>query len=246
MSGFRRYRAARVIQRAVRRARVRRAAGRYARKGRMIRRQVGLGNPTPTFVETYKDRDVVTVPAGGGVGKVFKVRISDLPQVAQYFNLYKQYRINWVKVMMLPKINTENADPNTAQLSYNSHGGWMGMARIVYAIQDSPDVQTPANEVEVLQDNGCKIKAFKSKWSCSFKPVPDVAQLNQAGSPIWARQKYRQFFNFDQVTSGNNPEHGAVAAYISLPGLSAGATGPTESQTYYVYYKISFTLRDPQ
>lgn len=248
---FTRAYAARRIQRAYRRRRFARRVAMGVRKGRYIRRTVGLGNPTPTFVETFrKGDDDVVVPAGNGVGKVFKVRISDMPQFNQYLSLYKQYRINWIKVMLIPNFDSTSFDVNSA--AYNNatagYGGWQGMARIVYAINDSPDVTVPVNEDEVLTDNGAKIKAFKSKWSCSFKPAPDVKQTTPVGT-IWSRQKYRQWFNFDNVLVGNNPEHGAVSAFITVPGVVATPANPsmiTDVARYHCYYKISFTLRDPQ
>lgn len=227
----------------------RRAGGR--RLGAVRRRRLPLRrlpvrralNPTPTFVETFKSSSIIELNGGAGVGSVFKVRISDIPQVNQYYTLYKQYRINWVKVMLIPKLLTSQGDPNAIDYNLSLPIGWMGNARIVSAIQDSPDVGVPASEDDVLKMNGCKIQSFKSMWSKSFKAVPDVALGNAAGNPVWAKQKYRQFFNFDTVTSGNNPEHGAVCAYITLPGAVSSAS---VKQTYYIYYKVNFTLRDPQ
>lgn len=228
--------------------RVRLARRLGAFKGLQIRRRIG--NPQPTFVETYKSSELFQVIAGSpGAGKTFKVRISDIPQSLQYFNLYKQYRINWVKVMLIPKLNTTAVDPNTyTQMGALPAGPLpaMGQARIVYAIQDSPNVPDPANENEVLQENGCKVKTFKTMWSCSFKPVPDVSQQSPAGANIWARQKYKQFFNFDPVLGGNNPQHGGVSAWVTLPGTQVAGDPPTVvPNDYYVYYKVSFTLRDP-
>lgn len=229
-----------------RRARKPAAGRRYGRYGIRARLQRAF-NPTPSFVETYKDTSVVQVTPGTGVGVAFKVRITDLPQVNQYANLYKQYRINWVKVMLVPKINTEQADPNSA--IYNSLVGatqWMGMGRIVYAINDSPDVVAPASEQEVLECNGAKIQAFRTKWSCSFRPVPDIGMSNPAGgNVVYSKSKIKPWLNFDTHLSTNNPLHGSVSAYISLPG-NAGAVGEPFQQIYYVYYKMSFSLRDPQ
>lgn len=218
------------------------------RRRRIVRRRLPVRralNPTPTFVETFRQPDVIELTPGAGIGQAFKVRISDIPQIVQYYNLYKQYRINWVKVMLIPKLLTIQGDPNAA--SYNATGPtatWYGNIRIVSAIQDSPDVQVPANEDEVLKMNGCKIQSFKSMWSKSFKAVPDVAMGNAAGNPVYTKQRYRQFFNFDTVTSGNNPEHGAVCAYLTMPGAVVGSA-PIK-QTFWVYYKVNFTLRDPQ
>lgn len=211
------------------------------------RRQIGRALPKvgePVFVETFRARQQnMVVPSGGGLGAAFKIRFTDIPQWQQYEQLYTQYRINWVKVMLLPQYDTTSSDANAANYNATVPAPHVGMARIVYAVQDSPNVQVPANEDDVLQDNGAKIKAIRSKWSCSFKPVPDVTQQTAVGQ-IYTRQKYRQWFNIDRALVGNNPEHGAVAAYISLPGSLA--PNPTTTITYHVYYKVNFSLRDPK
>lgn len=227
--------AARKIQRAYRRFRLVRGYRAGVRKGRAIRRTVGLGNPTPTFVETY---------AGGmiapNVGQCARVRITDIPQIAQYAALYKQYRINWVKLMLLPQFDSTSADANAANYNNSVPVPLSGMARIAYAIQDSPDVGLPANENEVLEMNGAKVKALGSKFSVSFKPVPDTIVGTSATNQIYTRQKFRQWFNFDLVTTGNNPAHGAVPFWITQLVTAGAFVG------YNVYFKVSFTLRDPQ
>lgn len=214
--------------------------GRRRRLAR-IRRRV-LSNQ-PTFVETYnKAADNVFVQCGGTAGKLFKVRIQDIPQVAQYANLYTQYRINWVKVMLVPQYNTQSSDFNAATYNQSMPSASAGMARIVYSIQDSPGQTDPTSELEVLEDNGCKIKPMGKMWSCSFKPVADVTINNGSGGVIPVRQKYKQWFNFDTATPANNPYHEGVKAFITLPGT----TSDTAGISWTAYYKVSFTLRDPQ
>lgn len=216
---------------------------RYVKKAGMIRRRLGM-NPEPTFTETFQKAadNVVVVAGSAGTGSVFKVRLSDIPQVQQYMTLYTQYRINWVKVMLLPNYNSATSDHNVADYNRTTATPYSGMARIVYSIQDSPNEQIPANEAEVLSDNGCKIKAFKTKWSCSYKPVPDVKQTTADGS-IYTRQKFRQWFNYDPTTVGNNPEHGAVTSWITLPGDNLLRDS---SMSFFCYYKVNFTVRDPK
>lgn len=229
---------------------VRRFYGRVKPKARLPRRkrrQIKMGirrrvfNPMPTFTESFAlPRDNLVIPAGTGLGKVFKVSFADIPQHPQYMNLYTQYKINWVKVMLIPSYNTQSADIN----GMATLAGTVGMARIVYSIQDSPNEVTPATEAEVLSDNGAKIRSIGTKWSCSFKPVPDVALtvLNSTGViPVKVRKS--QWFNYDDTTVANNPDHGAVTTYISVPG-----TPGTEqkSMSYTCYYKVNFSLRDPK
>lgn len=209
----------------------------WRRKYRAVARRVALRVRAPTFTETYA-KSTVASNAGG----VFAARISDIPQVAQYSNLYKQYRINWIKVMLVPDFNSMNADHNAAAYNASIPIQDFGMARIVYAINDSPALVNPANEAVVLEDNGCKIKPLGAKWSCSFKPVPDVSMIaNTTGAAIATRSKFRQWFNFDDVTTGNNPLHYGVSYYITQLVANTQA-----NPTYNVYYKVNFSLRDPQ
>lgn len=216
----------------------RRGYGARGARGRIIRSM----NPTPTFVETYA-KSAINVPSGAGLGQVFGARITDIPQVGQYSNLYKQYRINWIKVMIVPDFSGLASDNNSAAYNAGAGIGSVGMTRVAWAIQDSPGVAAPATEAIVLQDNGAKVKALGSKWSCSFKPVPQVAQITDiaAGTQVYAKQKFKQWFNFDTVLTGNNPFHGACAAFFTLPP----SVVPT-SVNLNVYYKVSFSLRDPQ
>lgn len=225
------------IKAAMRKAVARRRFAAAMRKRRGIRRAVGVGNPSPTFVETYSKSSIPT-----NAGGVFSARISDIPQIAQYATLYKQYRINWIKVTLVPDFNSQAADHNAAAYNATVPTQNFGMARIVYAINDSPQLTVPATEADVLEDNGCKIKSLGPKWSCSFKPVPDVGVASgTTGNTIWTRQKFRQWFNFDTVTTGNNPLHYGVSYYITQLVANTQA-----NPTYNVYYKVSFSLRDPQ
>lgn len=215
------------------------AAGRYIPRG-VRGRVMRAMNPSPTFVETFSPGSVI-IPAGAGqVGGVFSTRITDVPQVAQYATLYKQYRINWVKVMLVPDFNTASADQNAAQYNATIPTGNTGLARIVHAVNNSPQLVVPANEAAVLEDNGCKIRTISTKWSATFKPVPDVGVIaGTNNNTIFTKSRYRQYFNFDTQTPLNNPLHYGITYWITM--INAGLTVP-----FHVYYKVSFTLRDPQ
>lgn len=198
-------------------------------------------NPTPTFTETVKLNDiggftsVADLAQGGGV---FKLRISDIPQfTADYANLYTQYRINSVKYIVLPQFDSQDA--NTALQNQSLPIAFQGAARVAWAIQDSPNVGTPASESDVLQDNGSKVRSFGSKWAVSMRPVPDISVTTSAGV-IPTRAK-KSWFNYDAVTTGNNPQHGSIQWWISQLAPT-GARG----QFYSVYAKINFSLRDPK
>lgn len=217
---------------------------------RVARRRIARGayNPMPTFVETFHNAggdptrpygDFTVTPAG--TGKIFKVAISDLPQFAQYASMYNQYRINWVKILLIPDYNMKSADANAATYNLASVVQNYGQIRVVHAINDSPALGPPPNEGAVLTDNGCKIRALGSKWSVSFKPTPDVALTDRNNAAVWMKPKYRQFFNFNTTELGDNPDHGSVQAFFTL-----ASDTPTSTIPCRVYYKVSFTLRDPK
>lgn len=190
-------------------------------------------NPTPTFTETVKLNQVAS-----NAGGVFKFRISDIPQFAsEYANLYTQYKINSIKVMLLPQFKDQDANTAIQNQSVIPPFGFQGMSRIAWAVQDSPNVGVPLSEQEVLQDNGAKIKPVGSKWSASMRPVPDVSMTTSAGViPTRAKQAW---FNFDAALIGNNPEHGSIQYWITQL-VSPGSVG----QQYDTYVKINFSLRD--
>lgn len=239
MRRYPRTNAARKIQGAFRKYRARRMMAGAFRKARGIRSQVMTKAVNPTFVETFKVPNILVLSAAPYLD-AWKVRISDIPQIAQYQNLYTQYRINWVKHILIPQYATQDA--NQAGANGATPGlGYVGLPRMAYSIQDSPNVQVPVSEDAVLEDNGCKIVPIKSKFSMSHRPVPDVAEFaNAGGQTVYTKQKYKQWFNFAAAAfPGNNPLHGAVSVSLTLPGGNG-------SMTFYHYVKVSFSLRDPQ
>lgn len=193
---------------------------------------------SPTFVETFRLLDVISTTAAPYLD-AWKVRISDIPQIAQYQTLYNQYRINWVQHMLIPNYNSEEANQALAN-SATPGFPYVGQPRIAYSIQNTPNVQPPATEQDVLEDNGCKLKVMKGIFKVAHKPVPDIAQFsNAAGATVYTKEKYKQFFNFTAVPA-NNPLYGAVQVALTLPGGGAGYMNMSH------YVKISFTLRDPK
>lgn len=209
------------------------ALARYTGMGRgvasLVRRRRLTFNPTPTFVETY---NFGTIPANAG--GIYQVRISDIPQIADYINLYNQYRINWVKVTLLPRQNSY--DPS----SYLATGRGNTLPRIAWAINDTPALHAPATEQEVLTDNGAKIKPIVNMWSASFKPRPDKFTGDAAGgSGVAVREKFNQWLSFAELP-GNNPFHNGISYFIS------SAIQGSDTPTFDLYYKVSFSLRDPK
>lgn len=200
---------------------------------RVQRRRQGMRRSlmvrAPTFTET------IVRPANilAGAGDVFHVSMDEIPQLAQYSNLYRQYKINWAKITLLP-------DTNSYDGAITSGSGAL-MPRIAWAINDTPRVVPPSSEADLLQSNGAKVKPLVNQWAASFKPVPDVAVTNAASaSLIPLKMPKSTFLNFS--TGGNpNPAHYGISYWISQSLAGAGVRG-----AFHVVVKINFSLRDPQ
>lgn len=232
---FRQRRAGLAIKRFMKRVMARRRYARAVFKRRQIGRAVMAANPMPTFTETFQNpqQPVILGNAGGN----FQVNIGQIPQIAQYFNLYRQYRINWVKVMIFPELAGDVGDVNMLYAQNNAGGNAAGRARIAFAINDTPGLPLPANEGDVLQDNGCRVQSLGSKWSVSFKPVVDQQIVSGGVASVGTRLKQRSWLNF-AVAPNIDPTHYGVSYWISH------YVGIPSATTYKVYYKVNFTLRD--
>lgn len=181
----------------------------------------------PTVTETFVRPSTITSNLGG----VFKVAIDEIPQIAQYSNLYRQYRINWVKFTIVPNYNSFDGTGAAA--------GVVAMPRIAWAINDTPKVAPPISEADVLEDNGAKVRQLATTWSASCRPVANVALTStDAGTPLVPVRAKRRFYNF--LAEGQNPLHEGISYWIT-----AAAAAGSYSQ-FNVYVKVNFTLRDPQ
>ena len=162
----------------------RRRGGARRMRGRVMRPLRTMYNPRPVFTETFRMAVGVDplrpyYQMDSNTGGVLKISMSQVPQLAQYNQLYTKYRILKARFICLPQFNSLSADVNSA--SYNGSlglGSW-GMGRIVTSIQDSPATPLPVNEDDVLEDNGCRIHTGKPKITLACRPVPDTLDVIQ-------------------------------------------------------------------
>lgn len=198
---------------------------RKQRSGTVFRRKL-LGNSRPIFTETIPVSPLVSNQVGN-----FGISINQLSQYASYAALYRQYRILRLQVILLPEQTVGESLDNgdTPPVFVTS-----GVGRIVYAINDMPGLPAPANEVAVLNENGCKIRTMARPLRISCKPVPDVEVSNsgQANAylPIDLRNRYLDI------------NYGSTVPYT---GISYAYSAPTP-QTVQVYYKVTFQLKEPK
>jgi len=181
----------------------------------------------PTFTETCSLGQIAS-----GVGGVFSCSMDDIPQLAQYSTLYRQYKINWAKFTIIPDYNSYDGS-QAVVLDGTS------MPRIAWAVNDTPGIPAPVNEVQLLEDNGARVKAIVTQWSKSCKPMP-VQTTGAAANPALMRYKASPWLSFQPVGTAN-PVHSGISYFISQ--ILSGAGNP---RMFNVYVKINFSLRDPQ
>jgi len=202
-----------------------------ARKPTYRKRRMGLRPRLMSRLPTFTETIVRPVKISANAGDVFHVSMDEIPQLSQYSNLYRQYKINWAKISLLPDTNSYNGTETFQNV---------GMPRMAWAINDTPATVGPLSESDLLQDNGAKVKPFLSKWAASFKPVPNLGMTDaQTSALIPVTRRGAQFLNFQGA--GHNPAHYGISYWISQ-ALAGGAT----ASSYTVIVKINFSLRDPQ
>jgi len=225
---------------------VRRTRAPFRRRGKKMLRRRRLAvrrpiryNPQPVFTETFKipgaDPLAPEYRLNSNTGGVLAVRISQMPQLAQYSALYTKYRILKAQFICLPQFLSTSSDINAA--SYNASlglGNW-GMARLVTSVQNSPNTPVPLSEDEVLEDNGCKIHIGKPKLTLSCRPVPDLLDANNV-----AITQRGQFINFN--AGAPDVTHYGIRWWYTLPNPGGNIT----NVPYFVYVKLTFQLADPR
>lgn len=176
------------------------------------------------------------VNAPAGTGFALGMKMTDLPQVANYSTLFTQYKILGVKLLIIPRAT--NTDSSTLQAGVVSG---VANTRIAYAIQDSADYNPPASEIDVLACNGAKVRTGNRPFTVKYRPVPRLDQtdgttLNTVG--VGAKP---QWINFD--SHGADVLHYGVNMWVTTPANSVGAY-PIAVNDIYAY--ISFACRDPR
>lgn len=208
-----------------------RRLGAVRRRPRGMRLGKQMYNPLPTFVETFQISQTPTATAN--VGGTFACRITDIPQIAQYSNLYNMYKVNWIKVILTPRYNSVDGS------AYLSTGRGNQLPIMYSAVQDTPFAPNPATVSDVLQMNGARIQPITSVWSKSFKPTAAVEQ-STGGANLAKKREVKQWYAFDTTLTGNNPLFQGIAYIIAC------AIQGSDTPVFDVHYKVCFSLRDPK
>lgn len=214
-----------------RRLRKTRPRPRRARAGRNWRLARAL-NPRPIFTETYSKG--VIAPNSGGV---LTFNINEVPQLTQYNTLYQKYRIVSARVILVPQFmaGEQNAASYNASVNVYAHG----LGRIVWAVNDSPGVTAPGAELDVLKDNGCKVRPVRDMVKMACRPKPLYEDAN--GILITLKQNWINFQTGPSAPA--DPKHFGISYWYSQPDLG---TTPLTNNDLQVYCKLTFQLADPR
>lgn len=92
----------------------------------------------------------------------------------------------------------------------------------MYAVNDDPNDQTnPANELDVITDNGCRIKQLTRPFKITFRPKVALGVIGPGGSTIYAQDRYRQWLP-TMDPNAYNAEHFGVDFCASFDVANAG------------------------
>lgn len=203
-----------------------------ARRALMMRRGPRRFNPTPTFTETLRMTTINGSSTGTTAG-LLQLAMLSVPQYADYFALYNQYCIRSIQFILMPaydQYDSTNITTNPASIT---------APRLVYAINDSAQQTVPTSELDVLTDNGCKIRTLDRPVRIRCRPVAQVGMSASTGGFVSETRPGRWL-------STTNPEilHSGVSFAITqaVPSSLADPNVPVAT----LYAKVTFSLKDPK
>jgi len=199
------------------------AGGRRSLKYGRIARGVRVLPPAaaPTFSETFFNGSL-SINTGG----VFGAQMSAIPQLADYAALYRTFRILKFEVMLMPSNINNTADG----------GNYQTIQRIAHSWDRSAEVATPGSEVDVLNDNACKVDLLSKplKLVC-VAPKPRVSVgIPSTGGTVGVDLGRQNWLSFDD---GSSIVHNGMPYWVTA---ASGTTGVP------CYTKITFQCRDPR
>lgn len=207
----------------------------FVRRRKNFRRAVIPRRPVtkyPTFTETIRltRSDIIMTGSGTVVGQMYVVPVTDIPQWQNYANLYNQFRVNSVTYYLMPAWTASDAEWGP---------GAIPQPRFCYAIQNSSGAPNPTSEIDLLNDNGCKIRQSQKAIVIRTRPVPQLQQSAVGGATqVWTTNRNM----FLSTVAATPITYGLVAYSCTTDSVLPPSTS---GRVYAVYAKINFTLRDP-
>lgn len=202
------------------------------RKGAMGAARARLGqSKMTTFTETFTLPVINTGTTGTAAG-LLAVAMNQVPQWTDYSALYNQYCIKSVQFILMPEYDQYDSNNNAAATA-----AAVTAPRLVYAINDSAQQITPTTELEVLQDNGARIRMLDKPIRIRCRPVAQVATTDSNGNPQFETRKSR-WLSFQN----SGTAHSGVAWALTQTNPNTTLALPAMKP----YVKLTFSLRDPK
>lgn len=219
--------------------------GRKLRKYRKVYRKRKLakanGQLSSNFVETL-DAGYMNCNTGNIAG----VQFNSIPQHTEYANLYRQFCITKLEIILVPEYNVAEVNAATYNSTLSSSGlptSYSAVARIVHAPVMSADVLAPSTEVGVLSNNRSKIRQLTQnkpiKMTC--RPVPALEQRDAVYGFQIPVSKRGQWLSTNSVGAGVVWK--GIQYWCSQQVNGAYGVQFTVAR---VFYKVHFKLRDPK
>lgn len=164
-----------------------------------------------------------------GFWNVLQPRFNEMPNLAEYQALFREYKLNRIKVTFVPRY--DSTDQTGA-------GTGAAMPLISYRVVN-PEFLTPSgvynnSTLNAYLETGAKTRAFRRPISVFFRPTiaTDIAdQVVASRGPMWTRN----------TTAGAAVLHNGVSYFVHFNGFVT----PTANFTTDVYYTYYFQLRNP-
>lgn len=210
------------LRRRMARKRPLRGTRRY-RKYTSLRR--GITAYQPSFSETF-----FAGTCQSGAGSIFNVRFNQIPEYQNYVNLYNSFQIRSVQVLLIP----------TSVVNTEASGGQVDVPRIAYAIQNTSNFATPGSELDVLNDNGCKIRSMTKplKIRASMRPQLSLKD-NTSAVDVAVTQTSKRSQWLTTTETGTAVEHSGITYWVSQNYTA-------QKPVLNVYIKVFFAMRDPK
>lgn len=197
-------------------------------------------NIQPVFTEMW-NAGTINVNSSGVVGDVLTLAGNSIPQMPQYSKLYRQFRILKATWILVPRFTS--VDINSALYNGSVPISTSAQGRLVYAVNDSAGVVPPTSEIQLLQDNGAKLKMCmrSAPIKITHKPVPVLNIAQQIALNSAYENKRNTWLNTDNTTvqgSGTAISWQGVSYYLTVP--------TTVAFTFFdVYCKTTVQFKDP-
>lgn len=188
-------------------------------------------NPVPTFTETFIGNPILfNQTSPGNSTNLIQNSLNQIPQVGDYTALYNQYCIRKITAIFVPAYNVADTNIPASATPVDA-------PRFVYAIQDSAQQVAPTTEADVLQDNGCKIRMFTKPVKVTWRPRPAVADALVGGGFVANTRRGPQWLTTAVTTAAHNGLAYSFTNSVPIAGTPTLAS---------VYFKVTFSLRDPK